>query len=82
MVLAVDANGKGILYSGIIDCFHKIWQTEGFVGFYKGVTANYMRLAPHGALCLVFWDMLKDLQLNYIKRTTTSDDNDDENSRR
>lgn len=64
----MDANGKGLLYNGILDCFYKIWLTEGFLGFYKGVTANYMRLAPHGALCLVFWDMLKDLQETYLKK--------------
>ncbi|KAK4876380.1 hypothetical protein RN001_012802 [Aquatica leii] len=59
----VDVNGKGLLYKNIPDCFTKIWKTEGFRGFYKGVTANYMRLAPHGALTLVFWDYLKDLHV-------------------
>lgn len=62
---AVDAHGQGLLYKSIPDCFLKIWRTEGFFGFYKGVTANYMRLAPHGALTLVFWDMLKDLQVGF-----------------
>ncbi|XP_045474234.1 solute carrier family 25 member 35-like [Harmonia axyridis] len=64
----VDASGKGLLYNGIGDCFLKIWRAEGFQGFYKGIGPNYMRLAPHGALCLVFWDILKDLHLKY---TTT-----------
>ncbi|KAF5306197.1 hypothetical protein FQR65_LT07474 [Abscondita terminalis] len=59
----VDSNGKGVLYKNIPDCFKKIWTTEGFRGFYKGVTANYMRLGPHGALTLVFWDYLKDLYI-------------------
>ncbi|XP_065173330.1 solute carrier family 25 member 35-like [Atheta coriaria] len=63
----VDINGKGLLYTGIIDCFVKIWRTEGVLGFYKGVGAIYMRLAPHGALCLVFWDLLKDAQSKYIQ---------------
>lgn len=27
-----------------------------------------MRLAPHGALCLVFWDILKDLQEKHLKQ--------------
>lgn len=62
----VDAKGRGLLYSGLIDCFIKIGKSEGFFGFYKGIGANYMRLAPHGALCLLFWDYLKDLQLRYI----------------
>ncbi|KAJ8917719.1 hypothetical protein NQ315_005168 [Exocentrus adspersus] len=62
----VDASGKGVLYRGLTDCFIKIWRSEGFFGFYKGIGANYMRLAPHGALCLVFWDVLKDVQVKYI----------------
>lgn len=64
--LEVDANGKGLLYSGVTDCFKKILQTEGFQGMYKGVVANYMRLAPHSLFCLLFWDILKDLKREYI----------------
>lgn len=66
LISGVDAHGKGLLYNGIADCFIKIGSTEGFYGFYKGVGANYMRLAPHSALCLVFWDILKDLQQKYL----------------
>lgn len=62
----VDASGRGLYYSGIVDCFNKIARTEGFFGFYKGVGANYLRLAPHSALCLVFWDVLKDVQNKYL----------------
>ncbi|KAJ3644136.1 hypothetical protein Zmor_026808 [Zophobas morio] len=62
-----DIHGNGTLYKGIIDCFIKTYKSEGFVGLYKGVGANYMRLAPHGAFCLVFWDILKDLQNTYLK---------------
>ncbi|KAF5292634.1 hypothetical protein FQA39_LY13967 [Lamprigera yunnana] len=57
----VDSNGAGLLYKNISDCFRKVWKTEGFSGFYKGLTANYMRLGPHGALTLMFWDYLKEL---------------------
>nr|CAH7725089.1 unnamed protein product [Callosobruchus chinensis] len=64
----VDKHGKGVLYNGIVDCFIRIGRSEGITGFYKGVTANYMRLAPHGALCLVFWDILKNLQVKYYDR--------------
>ncbi|XP_056641905.1 solute carrier family 25 member 35-like [Diorhabda sublineata] len=66
----IDKHGKGLLYNGIIDAFIKIGRKEGILGFYKGVTASYMRLAPHSALCLVFWDILKDLQEKYIDRRT------------
>ncbi|XP_066247993.1 solute carrier family 25 member 35-like [Euwallacea similis] len=62
----VDANGKGLFYAGVIDCFIKMVRTEGFAGFYKGVVANYMRLAPHSLFCLLFWDILKGLKVRYI----------------
>ncbi|KAL3269685.1 hypothetical protein HHI36_008745 [Cryptolaemus montrouzieri] len=62
----VNASGDGLLYKGIGDCFIKTWRAEGFFGFYKGIGPNYLRLAPHGALCLVFWDLLKELQMKYI----------------
>lgn len=32
----VNASGKGIYYSGVIDCFVKILKIEGLRGFYKG----------------------------------------------
>ncbi|KAI8434599.1 hypothetical protein MSG28_003137 [Choristoneura fumiferana] len=59
---AVDANGRGLLYSGIMDCARKITKTEGLLAFYKGMGPSYLRQAPHTVLLLVFWDMLKDLQ--------------------
>lgn len=58
----VDANGRGVLYSGIADCANKITKTEGLLAFYKGIGPSYFRQAPHTVLLLVFWDILKDLQ--------------------
>ncbi|XP_014371004.2 solute carrier family 25 member 35-like [Papilio machaon] len=59
---AVDANGRGLLYSGILDCARKITKTEGLLAFYKGIGPSYLRQAPHSVLLLVFWDMLKDFE--------------------
>ncbi|XP_075969956.1 solute carrier family 25 member 35-like [Anticarsia gemmatalis] len=59
---AVDANGRGLIYTGIVDCAKKITRTEGLLAFYKGMGPSYLRQAPHTVLLLVFWDMLKDLQ--------------------
>lgn len=59
---AVDANGRGLLYSGILDCARKITKTEGLLAFYKGMGPSYFRQAPHTVLLLIFWDMLKDVQ--------------------
>lgn len=59
---AVDAQGRGLLYSGIVDCARKITRSEGLPAFYKGMGPSYLRQAPHTVLLLVFWDMLKDAQ--------------------
>ncbi|XP_018324399.1 solute carrier family 25 member 35-like [Agrilus planipennis] len=55
----VDSSGRGVLYSGYLDCTIKICKSEGVYGFYKGIGPNYIRLGPHTVLHLVFWDALK-----------------------
>ncbi|KAK8782293.1 hypothetical protein V5799_016364 [Amblyomma americanum] len=37
----------------------QVAKTEGFMGFYKGVTASFLRLGPHTVLSLVFWSELR-----------------------
>ncbi|KAF5283742.1 hypothetical protein FQA39_LY17239 [Lamprigera yunnana] len=64
----VDANGKGLLYKSYLDCVMKIWKSEGFMGFYKGIGPSYVRLAPHTVLCLVFWDKLKDIHKTLVDK--------------
>lgn len=54
-----DPHGKGIMYTSILDCFLKVFKTEGVMGFYKGVTASFLRLGPHTVLSLVFWTELR-----------------------
>lgn len=55
----VDAKGKGLIYNHFGDVFVKIFQTEGVLGFFKGIGAHYFRLGPHTILSLVFWDKLR-----------------------
>uniref|UniRef100_A0A1E1XQZ5 Putative solute carrier family 25 member 35-like isoform 2 n=1 Tax=Amblyomma sculptum TaxID=1581419 RepID=A0A1E1XQZ5_AMBSC len=54
-----DPTGKGVMYRNVLDCFAKVAKTEGFMGFYKGVTASFLRLGPHTVLSLVFWSELR-----------------------
>lgn len=58
----VCVNGKGIYYSGVIDCSIKIFKAEGLRGFYKGFWPHYIRIGPHSALVLLFFDELKALK--------------------
>ncbi|XP_038075693.1 solute carrier family 25 member 35-like [Patiria miniata] len=57
----LDARGKGLYYSGFTDCLLKIYQKEGLLGFYKGWSASWFRLAPHTVLSLLFWDEARKL---------------------
>ena len=61
---AVTADGRGLLYSGFIDCLYKIFRKEGLIGFYKGIGASYFRLGPHTILSLVFWDKLRSFYIS------------------
>jgi solute carrier family 25, member 34/35 len=62
----VNQAGKGIYYNGVIDCAIKIIKTEGIQGFYKGFWPHYVRLGPHSALVLVFFDELKSLKQRFF----------------
>lgn len=63
LLLGVDAQGRGLYYNGLVDCAWKISKTEGLLAFYKGFAPSYLRQGPHSVLLLVFWDALKDLQV-------------------
>lgn len=54
-----DKFGKGMVYRGQVDCFRKTVAAEGFVGLYKGFTAQWMRVGPHTTISLVVWEHLR-----------------------
>ncbi|XP_021925807.1 solute carrier family 25 member 35-like isoform X2 [Zootermopsis nevadensis] len=68
-----DSQGRGLLYKGVVDCFIKMWNTEGVYGFFKGFMPNYTRLGPHTVLCFVFWDALRGLQTKFVNRQHKKD---------
>ncbi|XP_076460113.1 mitochondrial uncoupling protein 4-like [Babylonia areolata] len=45
-------DGKGLLYSGSVDCLVKTVRKEGFLALYKGLLPIWARMAPWS---LVFW---------------------------
>lgn len=54
--IVVDpATGKrrGALYTNPFDCLWKTAKTEGVLGWYKGTTAHFLRIAPHTIITLV-----------------------------
>jgi solute carrier family 25, member 34/35 len=62
----LNAQGKGLLYQNIFDCFIKTIRVEGVFALYKGFTAQYMRIAPHTILNLTFWDLFKNWKSLYF----------------
>ncbi|XP_074655605.1 solute carrier family 25 member 35-like [Tubulanus polymorphus] len=61
-----DSNGKGVAYKNVFDCFAKICRTEGVWGFYKGWAPQFLRLAPHTVLSLVFWEKSRQMYYQYL----------------
>lgn len=55
----LDANGKGLYYKNLGDCFVQILKKEGPWGFYKGWGPSFLRIGPHSVLSLMFWDQLR-----------------------
>ncbi|KAF8515844.1 oxaloacetate carrier [Hysterangium stoloniferum] len=53
-------NGKvvGLLYKNPIDCLWKTVKTEGVLGWYKGTTAHFLRIAPHTIITLTANDII------------------------
>ncbi|KAH8120045.1 mitochondrial oxaloacetate transporter [Phellopilus nigrolimitatus] len=56
-------NGKtvGTLYKNPFDCLWKTFKTEGPLGWYKGSTAHFLRIAPHTIITLTANDLIIDV---------------------
>ncbi|XP_022667295.1 solute carrier family 25 member 35-like isoform X2 [Varroa destructor] len=54
---------KGLYYNGFLDCFAKILRSEGPLGFYKGISAAFLRCGPHTILTLMLWQTLRDINV-------------------
>jgi len=57
---ARDANGK-MLYSGMVDCFGKMFRKEGFMSFYNGFFPNYMRIGTWNVIMFLSYEQIKNL---------------------
>ncbi|GAB1606093.1 solute carrier family 25 member 35-like [Argonauta hians] len=68
----VDVSGKGLYYTGPLNCFSKIFKSEGVWGFYKGWGPSFFRLVPHTILSLVFWTELRKYYFYYQDKANNS----------
>ena len=70
-ILGTTSSGRGLLYTGVFDCFIKTLREEGVFGLYKGLTAQYVRVAPHSAINLVCWSQLLKYYYNYFPNSSS-----------
>uniref|UniRef100_A0A8C4N4Y2 Solute carrier family 25 member 34 n=1 Tax=Eptatretus burgeri TaxID=7764 RepID=A0A8C4N4Y2_EPTBU len=53
------SDGKGRLYSGVLDCLRRTALTEGPLALYKGIGPAYLRMGPHTVISLLLWDVFR-----------------------
>jgi solute carrier family 25 (adenine nucleotide translocator) protein 4/5/6/31 len=64
--MMMQAGKKEIMYTSTADCWVKIFQKEGFNGFFKGALTNAIR-GSGGAVVLVMYDEIqKIINPNYV----------------
>lgn len=52
---------KGQIYSGQLNAFVTIWRTEGYRGFYRGWSANTLKVIPQNSIRFVSYEIMKKL---------------------
>ncbi|SCV00017.1 LANO_0F04786g1_1 [Lachancea nothofagi CBS 11611] len=60
-VLAMGQNALGYRYTGVLDALRTIGRTEGFKGYYKGLTANLFKVVPSTAVSWVVYEAIRDV---------------------
>ena len=52
---------EGSLYRGVLHCAWRVGSTEGLLAFWKGSSANFLRIGPHQTLTFVIIGLLRRL---------------------
>ena len=60
---STDARTK---YKNTLDCFIKIFQTEGMRGYYRGILARLGRVVPGQGIIFMSFDRIESLVLTYM----------------
>jgi len=55
----VDAAGKGLLYSGSMDCLKKTIAEDGMSSLYKGFVPSWLRMAPWSLVFFLSFEQLR-----------------------
>ncbi|KAJ6431812.1 hypothetical protein OIU84_019148 [Salix udensis] len=51
---------SGAHYAGVVDCIKKVFQKEGFRGFYRGCATNLMRTTPSAVITFTSYEMIHE----------------------
>eukprot|EP00897_Mesotaenium_endlicherianum_P006860 jgi/Mesen1/6201/ME000320S05403 len=57
--LQAQTASSPIQFAGMVDCFRKTWQYEGFWGFYKGLLPNLLKVAPASCITYAVYEEMK-----------------------
>eukprot|EP00039_Didymoeca_costata_P003747 m.69461 g.69461 ORF g.69461 m.69461 type:complete len:305 (+) comp12057_c0_seq2:107-1021(+) len=52
-------NGKGVLYSGSLDCLRKTIAEDGFMSLYKGFVPSWLRMAPWSLIFFISFEQMR-----------------------
>eukprot|EP00041_Stephanoeca_diplocostata_P035634 m.1263465 g.1263465 ORF g.1263465 m.1263465 type:complete len:304 (-) comp24734_c1_seq10:3281-4192(-) len=55
----LDANGKGLQYSGTMDCLRQAVRHEGVLALYKGFVPAWLRMAPWSLVYFLTFEQLR-----------------------
>lgn len=56
----VGSDGRGLVYSGMVDCFAKGVRAEGVFAFWKGFWPNYARVGPRVTIIFLVFERLRE----------------------
>jgi solute carrier family 25 protein 34/35 len=60
----VAADGRGLHYTGAVDCARKLVRAEGAAALYRGFMAHYIRVGPHYVITFTILEQLKRILVN------------------
>ncbi|KDP29452.1 hypothetical protein JCGZ_18373 [Jatropha curcas] len=54
-----QAGNSEVRYSGLVDCVKKVFQKEGFPGFYRGCATNLLRTTPSAIITFTSYETMR-----------------------
>lgn len=55
----IGMGGSPIEHTGLVDAFRQVKNRYGYLGFYKGLLSNYMKVIPVVSINFVVYEYMK-----------------------